>query len=157
MPPVGTARCEVVSTGGDHVTRSALGNGAAEDDGGLERCPAEEKPSVWLTLSVRNVWAGIVSAGEEHATVGFYAFDNRAVRPAARLIQQALHDLRLIPAHDRQPPKVPHPGWLQAQLLALLNVDPAGYSGSSQPCAKSRANWTTVRAGRPAGSATDGR
>jgi transposase len=56
--------------------------------------------------------------------VGFYAFDNRAVRPTARLILQALHDLRLIPAHDRQPPKIPHPGWLQAQLLALLNVDP---------------------------------
>ena len=59
-----------------------------------------------------------------HDMVGFYAFDNRAVRPTARLILQALHDLRLIPAHDRQPPKIPHPGWLQAQLLALLNVDP---------------------------------
>jgi len=56
--------------------------------------------------------------------VGFYAFDNRAVRPTARLILQALHDLRLIPARDQQPPKIPHPGWLQAQLLALLKVDP---------------------------------
>jgi hypothetical protein len=56
--------------------------------------------------------------------VGFYAYDNRATRPTARLILQALHDLRLIPAHDQQPPKIPHPGWLQAQLLALLNVDP---------------------------------
>jgi hypothetical protein len=56
--------------------------------------------------------------------VGFYAFDNRAVRPTARLILQALHDLRLIPAHDRQPPKIPQPGWLQNQLLAQLNVDP---------------------------------
>jgi transposase len=56
--------------------------------------------------------------------VGFYAYDNRAVRPTARLILQALHDLRLIPAHDRQPPKIPHPGWLQAQLLAQLKVDP---------------------------------
>ena len=55
---------------------------------------------------------------------GFYAFDNRAVRPTARLILQALHDLRLIPAHHRQPPKIPQPGWLQAQLLTLLNVDP---------------------------------
>jgi hypothetical protein len=64
--------------------------------------------------------------------VGFYAFDNRAVRPTARLILQALHDLRLIPAHDRQPPKIPHPGWLQAQLLALLNVDPTGYNGQSK-------------------------
>jgi transposase len=56
--------------------------------------------------------------------VGFYAFDNRAVRPTARLILQALNDLRLIPAHHHQPPKIPHPGWLQAQLLALLNTDP---------------------------------
>jgi transposase len=56
--------------------------------------------------------------------VGFYAFDNRAVRPTARLILHALHDLRLIPAHDHQPPKIPHPGWLQAQLLTLLKVDP---------------------------------
>ena len=56
--------------------------------------------------------------------VGFYAFDNRAVRPTARLILHALHDLRLIPAHDRQPPKIPHPGWLQTQLLTLLKVDP---------------------------------
>jgi len=59
-----------------------------------------------------------------HDMVGFYAFDNRAVRPTARLILQALHDLRLIPAHHHQPPKIPQPGWLQAQLLALLNVDP---------------------------------
>jgi len=59
-----------------------------------------------------------------HDMVGFYAFDNRAVRPTARLILQALNDLRLIPAHDRQPPKIPTPGWLQAQLLAQLKVDP---------------------------------
>ena len=56
--------------------------------------------------------------------VGFYAYDNRATRPTARLILQALHDLRLIPTHHGQPPKIPQPGWLQAQLLALLNVDP---------------------------------
>jgi transposase len=56
--------------------------------------------------------------------VGFYAFDNRPTRPTARLILQALNDLRLIPAHNQQPPKIPHPGWLQAQLLALLKVDP---------------------------------
>ena len=56
--------------------------------------------------------------------VGFYAFDNRATRPTGRLILQALHQLRLIPAHHQQPPKIPEPGWLQAQLLALLNVDP---------------------------------
>ncbi|WP_327005174.1 IS1634 family transposase [Dactylosporangium sp. NBC_01737] len=56
--------------------------------------------------------------------IGFYAYDNRAVRPTGRLILQALHDLRLIPAHDQQPPRIPQPGWLQAQLLALLNTDP---------------------------------
>jgi hypothetical protein len=56
--------------------------------------------------------------------VGFYAYDNRAVRPTARLILHALNDLRLIPAHDRQPPKIPQPGWLQTQLLAQLKVDP---------------------------------
>ncbi|MGI5178611.1 IS1634 family transposase [Dactylosporangium sp. CA-152071] len=56
--------------------------------------------------------------------IGFYAYDNRAIRPTGRLILQALHDLRLIPAHDRQPPRIPQPGWLQAQLLALLNTDP---------------------------------
>jgi transposase len=61
---------------------------------------------------------------DQTCMVGFYAFDNRAVRPTARLILQALHDLRLIPAHHHQPPKIPTPGWLQAQLLALLNVDP---------------------------------
>jgi transposase len=56
--------------------------------------------------------------------VGFYAFDNRAIRPTAQRILHALNDLRLLPAHDRQPPKIPQPGWLQAQLLALLKVDP---------------------------------
>ncbi|WP_306827800.1 IS1634 family transposase [Catenuloplanes nepalensis] len=61
---------------------------------------------------------------DRHHMTGFYAYDNRAVRPTARLILHALHDLRLIPAHNRQPPKIPQPGWLQAQLLALLNVDP---------------------------------
>ena len=63
---------------------------------------------------------------EQHQTdmAGFYAFDNRAVRPTARLILHALNDLRLIPAHDQQPPKIPTPGWLQAQLLAQLKVDP---------------------------------
>jgi transposase len=63
---------------------------------------------------------------EQHQTdmVGFYAFDNRAVKPTARLILQALHDLRLIPAHHQQPPKIPRPGWLQTQLLTLLKVDP---------------------------------
>ncbi len=65
-----------------------------------------------------------LAAHDQTDMVGFYAFDNRAVRPTARLILQALHDLRLIPAHHQQPPKIPQPGWLQAQILALLNVDP---------------------------------
>jgi transposase len=74
-------------------------------------------------LIEREVRARLAEQG--HTTmVGFYAYDNRAVRPTARLILQALDDLRLIPAHDRQPPKIPQPGWLQAQLLALLNTDP---------------------------------
>jgi len=65
-----------------------------------------------------------LAAQDRSDMVGFYAYDNRAVRPTARLILQALYDLRLIPAHHQQPPKIPQPGWLQAQLLALLDVDP---------------------------------
>lgn len=65
-----------------------------------------------------------LTAQDRTTMVGFYAYDNRPTRPTARLILQALNDLRLIPAQHRQPPKIPHPGWLQAQLLALLNVDP---------------------------------
>ncbi len=76
-----------------------------------------------FSLIEREVRRQLAAQGHTDMT-GFYAFDNRAVRPTARLILQALHDLRLIPAHDRQPPKIPHPGWLQAKLLALLNVDP---------------------------------
>jgi transposase len=55
---------------------------------------------------------------------GFYINDRRAVKPTGRLILRALGDLRLIPAHHSQPPKIPEPGWLQAQLLDLLHVDP---------------------------------
>ena len=55
--------------------------------------------------------------------VGFYGLDNRP-RPTGRLILQRLHDLRLIPVHDQQPPKITHPGWLQAQLLTLHNIYP---------------------------------
>jgi transposase len=56
--------------------------------------------------------------------IGFYGNDRRARKPTGRLILQALGDLRLIPAHHGQPPIIPKPGWLQAQLLTLLHVDP---------------------------------
>jgi hypothetical protein len=76
-----------------------------------------------FSLIEREVRAGLAKQGHTDM-VGFYGLDNRPARPTGRLILQALHDLRLIPAHDQQPPKIPHPGWLQAQLLALLDVDP---------------------------------
>jgi transposase len=56
--------------------------------------------------------------------IGFYLNDRRAMKPTARLILRTLGDLRLILAHHGQPPKIPKPGWLQAQLLGLLHVDP---------------------------------
>jgi hypothetical protein len=40
--------------------------------------------------------------------VGFYGLDNRP-RPTGRLILQALHDLRLIPATTSHHPKSPTP------------------------------------------------
>jgi hypothetical protein len=55
---------------------------------------------------------------------GFYTNDRRAMKPTARLILRALSDLRLVPAHRGQPPTIPKPGSLQAQLLNLLHVDP---------------------------------
>ena len=76
-----------------------------------------------FSLIEREVRAGLAEQGRTDLT-GFYAFDNRAIKPTAQRILHALNDLRLLPAHDRQPPKIPQPGWLQAQLLALLNVDP---------------------------------
>jgi hypothetical protein len=60
---------------------------------------------------------------------GFYT-DGRAVPPTGRLILQALGELRLVPAHNGKPPKIPQPGYLQAKLLALLNVDPTQPRGS---------------------------
>jgi len=61
---------------------------------------------------------------------GFYTNDGRAVPPTGRLILLALGHLRLIPAHNETPPKIPQPGPLQAKLLALLNVDPTQPRGS---------------------------
>ena len=60
---------------------------------------------------------------------GFYT-DGRAVPPTGHLILQALSELRLIPAHHGQPPKIPKPGLFQTTLLALLNVDPTQPRGS---------------------------
>lgn len=60
----------------------------------------------------------------ETEIVGFYPQDNRGMRPTGRLILEALNDwLRLIPAHGNRPPRIPKPGWLQQQLLDLLNID----------------------------------
>lgn len=56
--------------------------------------------------------------------IGFYVNDRRARKPTGRLILHALGNLRLIPAHHGQPPKIPKPGYLQAQLLDLLHIDP---------------------------------
>jgi transposase len=45
-------------------------------------------------------------------------------KPTGRLIFQALAGLRLIPATGHDPPVIPRPSPLQAQLLELLDVDP---------------------------------
>jgi transposase len=55
---------------------------------------------------------------------GFYANDGRPRKPTGRLILQALGELRLIPAPRGQTATIPKPGYLQAQLLALLRIDP---------------------------------
>jgi transposase len=60
----------------------------------------------------------------ETEIVGFYAYDNRGMKPTTRLILNALANMRLIPAQGNQPPQVLAPNYLQARLLALLRVDP---------------------------------
>ncbi len=55
---------------------------------------------------------------------GFYAYDNRAVRPTGRLIFLALERIRLRPAHAGSPPVVLIPDPIQARLLELLKIDP---------------------------------
>ncbi len=60
----------------------------------------------------------------ETEITGFYAYDNRAVKPTTRLILNALANMRLIPAQHDQPPQVLAPNYLQARLLTLLRVDP---------------------------------
>jgi len=76
-----------------------------------------------FSLIEREVRRRLAEQGQTDMT-GFYAYDNRAIRPTGQRILHALNDLRLLPAHDRQPPKIPQPGWLQNQLLALLKIDP---------------------------------
>ena len=56
--------------------------------------------------------------------IGFYHNDRRARKPTARLILRELDGLRLVPGQHNQPPTIPKPTWLQAQLLHLLQVDP---------------------------------
>jgi transposase len=60
----------------------------------------------------------------ETEIVGFYAYDNRAVKPTGRLILAALAHLQLVPAHDGKAAQVIRPGYLQNRLLDLLRVDP---------------------------------
>jgi transposase len=55
---------------------------------------------------------------------GFYINDHRPRKPTARLILQALDELRLIPAPQNEAATIPKPGHLQTQLLELLHVDP---------------------------------
>ncbi|MEV6742712.1 IS1634 family transposase [Streptomyces sp. NPDC051104] len=61
--------------------------------------------------------------GSEREIRGFHT-DNRASRPTGRLIFTALGRLQLIPGTSTDPPQVPLPQGIQAQLLELLNVDP---------------------------------
>ena len=55
---------------------------------------------------------------------GFYAFDNRAVRPTGRLIFTALSRIQLRATHNGQPPQILIPGPIQKRLLTLLKIDP---------------------------------
>ncbi|AVH54509.1 MULTISPECIES: hypothetical protein [Streptomyces] len=57
--------------------------------------------------------------------VGFYAFDNRTVKPTGRLIFFALSRIRYLSAHDGSPPKILIPEQIQVRLLELLKIDPA--------------------------------
>jgi transposase len=58
-----------------------------------------------------------------HTTLdGLYV--GRPAKPTGRLIFETLAGLRLIPATGGQPPGIPQPSPLQAQLLDLLGVDP---------------------------------
>jgi hypothetical protein len=60
----------------------------------------------------------------ETGLVGFYTYDNRAMRPTGRNIFTALAQLQLIPARHGRPPKIPAPTGIQARLLDLLHTDP---------------------------------
>lgn len=55
---------------------------------------------------------------------GFYAHDNRAVRPTGRLIFTTLSRIYLRTVRDDQPPLVLIPDPIQERLLQLLKIDP---------------------------------
>ena len=55
---------------------------------------------------------------------GFYAHDNRAVRPTGRLIFTTLSRIQLRPAQDHHPPQILIPDPIQERLLQLLKIDP---------------------------------
>jgi hypothetical protein len=55
---------------------------------------------------------------------GFYAYDNRAVRPTGRLIFHTLSRIHLRPARDDQSPMILIPDPIQQRLLQLLKIDP---------------------------------
>lgn len=57
--------------------------------------------------------------------IGFYAFDNRTVKPTGRLIFFALSRIQYRPAQDNSPPQILIPEQIQVRLLELLNIDPA--------------------------------
>ncbi len=61
--------------------------------------------------------------------VGFYRLDNRA-RPTGRLILQALHDLRLIPAHH---PKSPTPDGYKPNSSPSTTSTPANAASHKPP------------------------
>jgi hypothetical protein len=72
-------------------------------------------------LIEREVRRALAPASE---LAGFYAYDNRAVRPTGRLIFLALERIRLRPAYEGSPPVVLIPGQIQQRLLELLKTDP---------------------------------
>jgi hypothetical protein len=55
---------------------------------------------------------------------GFYAFDNRAVRPTGRLIFHSLERMRLRPGQNDNPHLIIIPDPIQTRLLNLLDTDP---------------------------------
>jgi transposase len=65
-----------------------------------------------------------INLAPETEIIGFYAYDNRAMKPTTQLILNALAYMRLIPAQGNHPPQIVATNYLQPQLLTLLHVDP---------------------------------